>query len=50
MSAKTTHTRNACSIPVGRMARAEDVANFVEFVARYFITDEEILMNSGSSN
>jgi 3-oxoacyl-[acyl-carrier protein] reductase len=41
------------SIPIGRMARAEDVANFAEFLASeeaLFITGEEILMNGGSSN
>ena len=41
------------SIPIGRMAKAEDVADFVEFLASEkspFITGEEILMNGGSSN
>ena len=41
------------SIPIGRMAKAEDVADFVEFLASeksLFITGEEILMNGGSSN
>ncbi|WP_255772467.1 SDR family NAD(P)-dependent oxidoreductase [Mycobacteroides abscessus] len=41
------------TIPIGRMASADDVANFVEFLASeqaLFITGEEILMNGGSSN
>ncbi|MBN7304792.1 glucose 1-dehydrogenase [Mycobacteroides abscessus subsp. bolletii] len=41
------------TIPIGRMATAEDVAGFVEFLASeqaLFITGEEILMNGGSSN
>jgi NAD(P)-dependent dehydrogenase (short-subunit alcohol dehydrogenase family) len=41
------------SIPIGRMAKADDVADFVEFLASeksLFLTGEEILMNGGSSN
>ncbi|MFT9661740.1 SDR family NAD(P)-dependent oxidoreductase [Mycobacteroides abscessus subsp. abscessus] len=41
------------TIPIGRMATANDVAGFVEFLASeqaLFITGEEILMNGGSSN
>ncbi|WP_457134168.1 SDR family NAD(P)-dependent oxidoreductase [Mycobacteroides abscessus] len=41
------------TIPIGRMATADDVAGFVEFLASeqaLFITGEEILMNGGSSN
>jgi 3-oxoacyl-[acyl-carrier protein] reductase len=41
------------TIPIGKMATANDVANFVEFLASdqaLYITGEEILMNGGSSN
>jgi 3-oxoacyl-[acyl-carrier protein] reductase len=41
------------TIPVGRMASGDDVADFVEFLASeqaLFITGEEVLMNGGSSN
>lgn len=41
------------TIPIGRMASADDVADFVEFLASeqaLFLTGEEILMNGGSSN
>lgn len=41
------------TIPLGRMATADDVANVAAFLASeqsFFITGEEVLMNGGSSN
>ncbi|WP_175777262.1 glucose 1-dehydrogenase [Burkholderia anthina] len=41
------------TIPIGRLATANDVADVAEFLASdqsFFITGEEILMNGGSSN
>ncbi|AZD16503.1 glucose 1-dehydrogenase [Pseudomonas chlororaphis] len=41
------------TIPIGRLAKAQDVADIAEFLASdqsFFITGEEILMNGGSSN
>jgi 3-oxoacyl-[acyl-carrier protein] reductase len=41
------------SIPIGWLAKANDVADVAEFLASdksFFITGEEILMNGGSSN
>ena len=41
------------TIPLGRLATADDVADVAEFLASdqsFFITGEEILMNGGSSN
>lgn len=41
------------SVPIGRLATPEDVADFAEFLAgdsALFITGEEVLMNGGSSN
>jgi 3-oxoacyl-[acyl-carrier protein] reductase len=41
------------TVPLGRLATAEDVADVAEFLAEdrsFFITGEEILMNGGSSN
>ncbi|MFH8590081.1 SDR family NAD(P)-dependent oxidoreductase [Streptomyces celluloflavus] len=41
------------TVPIGRLATAEDVADVAEFLAgdqSFFITGEEILMNGGSSN
>lgn len=41
------------SVPIGRLATAENVADFVEFLASdqaVFLTGEEVLMNGGSSN
>lgn len=41
------------TVPVGRLARPEDVADFAEFLASdrsAFLTGEEVLMNGGSSN
>ncbi|QBS44742.1 SDR family NAD(P)-dependent oxidoreductase [Nocardia sp. CS682] len=41
------------SVPVGRLATPEDVADFAEFLAAessLFLTGEEVLMNGGSSN
>ena len=40
-------------VPIGRLAKAEDVADVAEFLASdqsLFITGEETLMNGGSSN
>lgn len=41
------------SVPIGKLARPEDVADVAQFLAgdtSFFITGEEILMNGGSSN
>ena len=41
------------SVPIGRLAMPEDVADFAEFLLSdraLFLTGEEILMNGGSSN
>lgn len=41
------------SIPLGRLATANDVADVAEFLASeqsFFVTGEELLMNGGSSN
>jgi 3-oxoacyl-[acyl-carrier protein] reductase len=41
------------SVPIGRLARPEDVADVAQFLASdtsFFITGEEVLMNGGSSN
>lgn len=41
------------SVPIGRLATPDDVADVAEFLAgdrSFFITGEEILMNGGSSN
>ncbi|MFJ4654347.1 SDR family NAD(P)-dependent oxidoreductase [Nocardia sp. NPDC088792] len=41
------------SVPIGRLATPQDVADFAEFLAgdrSLFITGEEVLMNGGSSN
>ncbi|MEV7938648.1 glucose 1-dehydrogenase [Kitasatospora sp. NPDC088264] len=41
------------TIPIGRLATPEDVADVAEFLASdrsFFITGEEVLMNGGSSN
>ncbi|MFI7099449.1 SDR family NAD(P)-dependent oxidoreductase [Streptomyces sp. NPDC050161] len=41
------------TIPIGRLATPEDVADVAEFLASdqsFFLTGEEILMNGGSSN
>jgi 3-oxoacyl-[acyl-carrier protein] reductase len=41
------------SVPIGRLARPENVADFCEFLASdaaVFITGEDVLMNGGSSN
>jgi 3-oxoacyl-[acyl-carrier protein] reductase len=41
------------TVPIGRLATAENVADFAEFLASdgsVFITGEEVLMNGGSSN
>jgi 3-oxoacyl-[acyl-carrier protein] reductase len=41
------------SVPLGRLARPEDVADVAQFLASdasFFITGQQILMNGGSSN
>ncbi|MFF4410761.1 glucose 1-dehydrogenase [Streptomyces sp. NPDC001404] len=41
------------TIPIGRLAKPEDVADVAEFLAgdrSFFLTGEEVLMNGGSSN
>ncbi|WP_277621549.1 SDR family NAD(P)-dependent oxidoreductase [Pseudomonas chlororaphis] len=38
------------TIPIGRLAKAQDIAEFLASDQSFFITGEEILMNGGSSN